>query len=213
MKKNDVQSANAPFPNGCVGVSAAGLVALEQFLWQSPPKSGMALVIAPHLGPNREGMPVFGAQEQAQIKSNHACVISPGREFPIQIGTLHSRVPPEPYSSRLPIDFFFKFLTDDRQQNSFGVIVSGLQSDGTLDREVLQKLVLCEKNLSTNDGCCVKLRTMPYRAQKISMDDLVITFSDTTVSKTLELALFATQAQLQIQMENSNQKGVVDGLS
>ena len=188
-----------------MGVFTGGLVTLEQFLLQSPLKSGTALVTAPHLDPNREGMPVVGAQEQAQIRSSHAYLIPPDRELPIQIGALHSRVPSEPYSSRLPIDFFFKFLTDHRQQNSIGVILSGMRSDETLGREVLRE--------SAADGCCVKLRTMPYRAQEISIDDLVITFSDTTVSKALELALFATQSQLQILMENSNQKGVVDGLS
>ena len=188
-----------------MGVSAGGLVALEQFLLQSSPKSGMALVTAPHFDPNREGMPVVGAQEQAQIKSSQEYLIPPDRELPIQIGALHSQVPSEPYSSRLPIDFFFKFLTDHRQQNSIGVILSGMRSDETLGREVLRE--------SAADGCCVKLRTMPYREQEISIDDLVITFSDTTVSKALELALFATQSQLQILMENSNQKGVVDGLS
>jgi two-component system CheB/CheR fusion protein len=80
-------------------------------------------------------------------------------------------------------------------------------------REVLRTLVFREKDLSTTDGRWFKVRTMPYRTQENRIDGLVITFSDITVSKKLELALFATQARLQTLMENSNQKGVADGLS
>jgi two-component system CheB/CheR fusion protein len=150
LKKNDVLPASAPFPIVGIGASAGGLVALEQFLSQSPPKSGMAFVIVQHLDPNREGMlvellqrhtlmPVIEAQEQTQVESNHVYVIPPGHDLSIQNGELHLQVPPEPRGLRLPIDFFFKSLADDRQQNSIGVILSGMGSDGTLGLRAIRQ--------------------------------------------------------------------------
>lgn len=150
MKKNDMLPASVPFTIVGIGASAGGVVALEQFLSHVPPKSGMAFVIVQHLDPNREGMlvellqrhtlmPVVEAQEQIQVESNHVYVIPPGHDLSIQNGALHLQVPPEPRGLRLPIDSFFKSLADDRQQNSIGVILSGMGSDGTLGLRAIRQ--------------------------------------------------------------------------
>lgn len=143
MKNNDGLPASGPFPIVGIGASAGGLVALEQFLANVPLRSGMAFVIVQHLDPHREGMlvellqrhtsmPIVEAKDQAQVEPDHVYVIPPGRDLSVLHGVLHLLEPPEPRGLRLPIDFFFKSLADDRQQNSIGVILSGMGSDGTL---------------------------------------------------------------------------------
>ena len=133
---------NTPFPMVGIGASAGGLVALEQLLSHVPLNSGLAFVIVQHLDPHREGMlvellqrhtlmPVAEAQDQMQVEPDHVYVIPPGHDLSILQGALHLLEPPEPHGLRLPIDFFFKSLADDRQQNSIGVILSGMGSDGT----------------------------------------------------------------------------------
>lgn len=65
------------------------------------------------------------------VQSDHVYVIPPGRDISVLNGVLHSLEPSQSRGLRLPIDFFFKSLADDHQQNSIGVILSGLGSDGT----------------------------------------------------------------------------------
>ncbi|MDO8250298.1 MAG: PAS domain-containing protein, partial [Rhodoferax sp.] len=80
-------------------------------------------------------------------------------------------------------------------------------------REVLRTLAFREKDVPTTDGRWFKVRTMPYRTHENRIDGLVITFSDITASKTLELELCATQARLQALTARLEAQGVGDGLS
>ena len=133
----------AVFPIVGIGASAGGLVALEQFLSHVPLDSGMAYVVVQHLDPHREGMlvellqrstrlPVLQVQDLATVEPNHVYVIPPGFDLTLLNGVLHLLSMSEPRTLHLPIDLFFKSLADDRQQNSIGVILSGMGSDGTL---------------------------------------------------------------------------------
>jgi two-component system, chemotaxis family, CheB/CheR fusion protein len=137
------QPARGSFPIVGIGASAGGLVALEEFLAHVPPNAGMACVIVQHLDPHRVGMlvellqhhtpmPVLEARDRMLVEPDHVYVIPPGFDLSLQGGRLHLLEPPEPRGLRLPIDFFFKSLAHERQQNSIGVILSGMGSDGTL---------------------------------------------------------------------------------
>jgi two-component system CheB/CheR fusion protein len=139
------------FPIVGIGASAGGLQALEQFFSQVPADSGMAYVIVQHLDPHREGMlvellqrktplPVTQAVDLAVVKPNHVYVIAPGFDLTILNGVLHLLPPPEPRGLHLPIDLFFKSLADDRQQNSIGVILSGMGSDGTAGLRAIRQV-------------------------------------------------------------------------
>ncbi|MFZ4480106.1 MAG: chemotaxis protein CheB, partial [Rhodoferax sp.] len=108
-----------------------------------PPNAGMAYVVVQHLDPNRAGMlvellqhhtplPVIEARDQMQVEPDHVYVIPPGHDLSLLNGVLHLLEPPVPRGLRLPIDFFFRSLAQERQQNSIGVILSGMGSDGTL---------------------------------------------------------------------------------
>ena len=147
---HDERPAGAPFPIVGIGASAGGLVALEQFLAQVPLNSGMAYVIVQHLDPHREGMlvellqrhapiPIVQVSDPMPVEPDHGYVIPPGRDLAILQGVLHLQQPAELRGLRLPIDFFFKSLAQERQQNSIGVILSGMGSDGTLGLRAIRQ--------------------------------------------------------------------------
>jgi two-component system CheB/CheR fusion protein len=69
-------------------------------------------------------------------------------------------------------------------------------------REVLRTLAFKEAAVTTRDGRWYVVRIMPYRTLENSIDGLVITFTDTSVSKALEKALRDQVSHLQ-QMADS----------
>ena len=221
MKSNDVFPTGAPFPIVGIGASAGGLMALEQFLLHVPLYSGLAFVIVEHLDPHRAGMlvellqrhtplPVVEARDQVQVEPDHVYVIPPGHDLGVLQGVLHLLEPPEPRRLRLPIDFFFKSLADDRQQHSIGVVLSGMGADGTQGmRAIRQAAGACFVQTPVD----AQFDSMPYRTQENRIDGLGNTFSDISVSKKLEAELRATQARLQSLMESSRLQRVGDGIS
>jgi two-component system CheB/CheR fusion protein len=69
-------------------------------------------------------------------------------------------------------------------------------------REVLRTLVFKEKVVATHDGRWFSMRIMPYRTLENLIDGVVITFSDASASRALEIALKEQANQLQ-QMADS----------
>jgi two-component system CheB/CheR fusion protein len=64
-------------------------------------------------------------------------------------------------------------------------------------REVLRALVFHEQQVASRDGRWFVVRIMPYRTLENMIDGVVITFTDITVSQTLEAKLRQTQAALE----------------
>jgi hypothetical protein len=58
-------------------------------------------------------------------------IIPPNKDMPLIKGSLHLLDPGAPHGLRLPIDFFFRSLAQDRQERAIGIILSGTGSDGT----------------------------------------------------------------------------------
>lgn len=79
-------------------------------------------------------------------------------------------------------------------------------------REVLRTLIFREVDAPTVDGRWYKVRIMPYRTQDNHIDGLVITFSDITVSKKLEIELRASQSKPQALADGSRPPGLAHGL-
>ncbi|TSA46976.1 MAG: chemotaxis protein CheB, partial [Deltaproteobacteria bacterium] len=143
-------SADRPFPIVGIGASAGGLEALELFLGNVPEKCGMAFVVVQHLDPTHKGimvellqratpMPVVQAKDRMKVEPDCVYVIPPNRDLSILHGALHLLEPTAPRGLRLPIDFFFRALADDRQDRSIGVILSGMGSDGTLGLRAMKE--------------------------------------------------------------------------
>jgi two-component system, chemotaxis family, CheB/CheR fusion protein len=70
---------------------------------------------------------------------------------------------------------------------------AGLAEDA---REVLRTLVFKEKQAGTRDGRYFTIRIMPYRTQENVIDGVVITFTDASISRALEIALTEQSNQL-----------------
>ena len=139
------------FPIIGIGASAGGLEALELFLKNVPPSSGMAFVIVQHLDPTHKGilaellqrstpMPVQQITDDLVVKKNHVYIIPPNKDLTLFHGVLRLLDPVKPRGLRLPIDYFFRSLADDLMELSIGVILSGMGSDGMLGLRAIKEI-------------------------------------------------------------------------
>jgi len=78
-------------------------------------------------------------KDRTQIQANCVYIIPPNKNMSILHGILHLLDMLSPRGFRLPIDFFFRSLADDQQENSIGVILSGMGSDGTLGLRAIKE--------------------------------------------------------------------------
>lgn len=140
--KNTTISTENKFPIVCIGASAGGLEALEQFLGNVPDNSGMAFVVIQHLDPTQKGMlpellqriskmKVFQVKDRMKIAPNFVYVIPPNKSMSVLKGVLFLFDPFEARGLRLPIDFFLRSLADDQKEFAVGIILSGMGSDGS----------------------------------------------------------------------------------
>jgi two-component system CheB/CheR fusion protein len=169
------------FPIVGIGASAGGLEALEIFLSHVPPGSGLAFVIVQHLDPTHQGimpellqrvtaMKVFQVKDRLKVEPNCVYVIPPNKDMSILHGILYLFAPVAPRGLRLPIDFFFRALAEDRQEGSIGVILSGMGSDGTLGLKAIKEkagVVLVQEPASA------KFDSMPRSAIAAGLADIV----------------------------------------
>lgn len=72
-------------------------------------------------------------------------------------------------------------------------------------REVLRTLVFCEKQVPSSTGRWFAVRIMPYRTMEDVIGGVVITFSDVTAAKALEVELRQENAELKKRLEASSE--------
>jgi len=180
VSESDVSPAPV-FPIVGIGASAGGLEALELFFGNMPKNNGMAFVVIQHLDPNHVGimpellqritpMKVFQACDCLKVKPNCVYVIPPKKSMSLLNGALHLFDPVETRGLRLPIDIFFRSLAADRQENSIGIILSGMGSDGSLGLKAIK-----EKNgvVLVQDPATAKFDSMPRSATEAVIADIV----------------------------------------
>ncbi len=169
------------FPIVGIGSSAGGLEALEQFFTNMPINCGMAFVVIQHLDPNHKGilaellqritkMQVFTVTDMMKVKPNCVYVIPANNSMSILNGALYLFEPIEKRGLRLPVDFFFRSLADDRLDQSIGIILSGMGSDGSLGIKAIK-----EKGGKTlvQDPASAKFDSMPRNAIDMAQVDVV----------------------------------------
>jgi two-component system CheB/CheR fusion protein len=164
-----------------IGGSAGALEALEQFFHNTPATSGLAFVLVPHLDPTHKGimpellqrltpMKVYQARDAMKVQPNTVYVIPPNKDMGILHGKLQLLEPSAPRGLRLPIDFFFRHLAEDRKEHSIAIILSGMGTDGTLGlkaiKEQLGMAMVQEPGTAKYDG-------MPRSALETGLADFV----------------------------------------
>ena len=137
------------FPIVGIGASAGGLEAFEQFFTHLPPDTGMAFVLVQHLDPTHKSilvdlvrrytrMQVFEVEDGMKVQPDCAYIIPPNRDMAILHGTLQLIEPVAPRGQRLPIDYFFRSLSQDQQEQAIAIVLSGTGTDGTLGSKAVK---------------------------------------------------------------------------
>ena len=143
LKEKSADTGKKQFPIVCIGASAGGLEALEQFLGNVPVNSGIGYIVIQHLDPTQKGMlpellqritkmEVIQVKDRMLVQPDCVYVIPPNKSMSILKGILHLFDPVELRGLRLPIDFFLRSLADDMNEYAVGVILSGMGSDGSI---------------------------------------------------------------------------------
>jgi two-component system CheB/CheR fusion protein len=132
-----------------LGASAGGLEALQEFIANVPPASGLAYVVVQHLDPTHKAMltellqratamPVHEATGSMPVEPDVVYVIPPSTELTVEGGRLHLAEPAAPRGRRLPIDVLFCSLARDQGERAIGVVLSGMGSDGTIGLQAIK---------------------------------------------------------------------------
>lgn len=180
-ERTSAKIESVTFPIAAVGASAGGLEALKQFLPQVPEHCGIAFVVIQHLDPTHKGMMpellqratgmmVFQVEDRMKVAPDCVYVIPPNKDMSILHNRLLLSEPVLPRGLRLPIDFFFCSLAEDRQQLSIGIILSGMGSDGTLGLRTIKEsggLVVVQ------DPASARFDSMPRSAIDTGLTDIV----------------------------------------
>ncbi|HEY1417045.1 MAG TPA: chemotaxis protein CheB, partial [Myxococcaceae bacterium] len=133
-----------------LGASAGGLEAIDTFLRNVPPDSGVAFVVIQHLDPTHAGalpellrratrMPVAQVENGMRVEANHVYVIPPNKELSVVRGNLRIAEPGPLRGLRLPIDVFLRSLAEERGARGVAVILSGMGTDGTLGLKAVKE--------------------------------------------------------------------------
>ncbi len=133
----------AGFPIVGIGASAGGLETLQLFFSRMPSEANIAFVIIQHLSPNFKSimasllakytrMTVREIEDGMTLAKNRVYLNPPNKNVAIFNRTLHLMAPVKSSAINMPIDFFFRSLSEDQKEKAIGIIVSGTASDGTL---------------------------------------------------------------------------------
>ena len=126
-----------------IGASAGGLEALETFFYHMPSDSGMAFVIIQHLSPTHKSimasllskntkMEVMEVKDGMKVEPNRVYLNPPNKNVSIIQGTLQLMEPIRTKSINLPIDYFFRSISEELREKAICIILSGTATDGTL---------------------------------------------------------------------------------
>ena len=175
------KNTSSTFPIVAIGTSAGGLEALELFFENTPADCGIAFVVIQHQDPSHSSLLTELLQKKTalkvnlvtdgiKVKANAIYVIPPNKSMSILNGTLLLFDPIETGGLRLPIDLFFRSLANDKKENSIGIILSGMGSDGSLGVKAIKEndgIVLVQKPETA------KFNSMPQFATEAVVADII----------------------------------------
>ena len=177
-----ISDAGSEFHIACVGASAGGLEALENFFEALPSDLGIAFVVVQHLSPDfkshmemllarHTSMEIHRVENGMQIKPNCIYLMPPKMEMVISGCKLLLTEKCEQRSLSHPIDQFLRSLASDVGRYAIAVILSGTGSDGSRGIKNVKDaggLVMAQ------DVQSAKFDGMPMNAQSTGSVDLVL---------------------------------------
>ena len=210
-------SGNIIFPIVGIGASAGGLEALEQFLSSVPDTSGMAYAVVQHMDPTHKGilpellqhatsMKVMQVKQNTKVQPDCVYVIPPNKDMSISNGEFKLAKPASPRGLGLPIDLFFRSLAINCGQQSVGVILSGMGSDGVLGVKAIKEaagIVLVQ------DPATAKFDCMPRSAIDTGLVDIVA-LAEELPAKMMALLERTNQDSSQALLNNKDKNSLGD---
>jgi two-component system CheB/CheR fusion protein len=206
---------SSKFPIVGIGASAGGLEALQQFFTNVPSDCNMAFVVIQHLAPDHKGilpeliqritmMTVVQVTDNLHVRPDHVYVIPPNKSMSLLNGVLHLFEPIEKRGLRLPIDIFFRSLADDQKENSIGIILSGMGSDGSLGLKAIK-----EKNgiVMVQDPITANFNGMPESAIGSVKVDIIAEASELP-AKLISLLQFMPAISPTIEIDDSHKSNI-----
>jgi two-component system CheB/CheR fusion protein len=143
----------------------------------------MAFVVIQHLSPTHAGnlpellqrftaMKVSQVDKTTKVQPDHVYIMPPNKDMSISKRTLclHAPETATKHGLRLPIDFFLHSLAEDAAEQSIGVILSGMGSDGSKGLSAIKEqggLTLAQEPSSA------KFDSMPKSAIDAGLVDIV----------------------------------------
>ena len=132
-----------------IGASAGGLEAFSKLLKALPSDTGMAFVLLQHLERSHDSllsellarttsMQVLEIEDGSSLTANCVYVIPPNVSVVIKGGVLRLLKRPVGRELHQPINEFFSSLSEARQHQAIGVVLSGTASDGTVGLEAIK---------------------------------------------------------------------------
>ncbi|MEO0443868.1 MAG: chemotaxis protein CheB, partial [Pseudomonadota bacterium] len=175
---------NLPLPSHYIGIgaSAGGLEALQTLLQNLPTDTGACFIIVQHLSPDfktmmlellskHTAMEIHNVQDGMQVKANTIYLIPPKKNMMVAQGELLLSDKMPDSGLNLPIDIFFRSLSEDQQHKAIGIILSGTGSDGSRGIKALKEagaLVIAQ------DPESAKFDGMPNSAINTGIIDLIL---------------------------------------
>ena len=165
-----------------IGASAGGLETLEAFFNQMPPDSGLAFVIIQHLSPRHKSimasllakhtrMAVREIEDATALEPNCVYLNPPDKNVAVFNHVLHLMAPIKTGAINMPIDYFFRSLSEDQKEKAIAIILSGTASDGTLGI----KAVKGEGGMvMVQDPDTAKYEGMPKSAIQTGLVDFIV---------------------------------------
>ncbi|MFK8067968.1 MAG: chemotaxis protein CheB [Gammaproteobacteria bacterium] len=175
-----------------IGASAGGLEALQILLQNLPVDMGACYIVVQHLSPDFESMmselltkhtimDIHNVVDGVTVEANNIYLIPPKKNMIIAEGKLLLSDKMPDTGLNLPIDIFFRSLSEDQQHRAIGIILSGTGSDGSRGIKALKEagalIIAQQPDNAKFDG-------MPNSAIMTGLVDLILTTEE--IGKKLE---------------------------
>jgi two-component system, chemotaxis family, CheB/CheR fusion protein len=182
IKASEKATAKDEFPIVGIGSSAGGLETLQALFANMPADADIAFVIIQHLSPQHKSLmvellakhtPMTVRQIEDGMRLSPGCVYltPPDKNVAIFNRSLHLMEPIKGRGINMPIDFFFRSLSEDQKERAIGIIVSGTASDGTLGIKAIKG----EGGMAmVQDPATAKYDGMPRSAVATGIVDFVV---------------------------------------